>query len=121
MKKNILIALFLIFNINCFGNYSCQAKKAQQEYLNRLIIIERFINLNGKKSDIEGDGDLLNEAVEFMERITGIHSNSITGFEILYIPNKKNFIDWKNWYKKNKKLLYWDKTEKKVKVLNRNR
>lgn len=114
--KNYYLNLFsiitLLFSIsNCSSNNFKQNNKAQSEFLLNIKIIEKFILDKGTNNT-----EILDSAVLFLERITNIESEKYEGFELYYFPNEQNLKDWKDWYKKNKKRLYWDEKENKVKV-----
>jgi hypothetical protein len=113
MKKAIYLIFILFANIN-FGQVQ-SINKAQQIYLENLKIINEFI---ANKGDIN-DGEIVDNSIDFLEEITKIKSDFIPAYEIIYTPSEQNLKDWKNWYKKNKKLLYWDEEENKVKVRKR--
>ncbi|MDR0229360.1 MAG: hypothetical protein LBI72_09890 [Flavobacteriaceae bacterium] len=72
---------------------------------------------------IEGNYDkryskttIYSEDYDFIYAITGVQSEYIEGIELLYTPSKKSLKIWKRWYKYNKDKLYWDESEKKVKL-----
>lgn len=114
--KNFYLTPFLLIailfsSISCSSNNFKQKNKAQKEYLLKIAIIEKFVTT--KRSD---DTQTLDSAIEFMENITNIKSEFIPGYEISLVPSEQNLKDWKNWYNKNKKRLYWDEKEQKVKL-----
>ena len=55
-------------------------------------------------------------AIDFLEKITHIKCDRTEDFAHLPEPSKKNYWAWKKWFEKNKKRLYWDKKERKVKL-----
>ena len=119
--KNIFKIIFLLFSIFLLSftckNYQDKSKnKAQREYLLNIKVVETFIKK--KRKDVE---DPLDEAVIFLQGLTGIESDFIPGWEPFVIPSSQNLKDWKDWYKKNKEKLYWDNKEKAVKVRNLNK
>lgn len=106
-----LLIIFLFTGISCNSKNFKQNNKAQKEYLLNIEIIEKFIVDKGTSNS-----EILDSAILFMETVTNIKSDFIPGYEITLVPNEKNLKDWKDWYKKNKKRLYWDENEQKVKV-----
>ncbi len=59
---------------------------------------------------------IYSEDYDFIYAITGIQSEYEEGVDLLYTPSKENLKDWSKWFKYNKDKLYWDETEKKVKI-----
>lgn len=114
MKKlhfeHFLLIFILILNTSC-SSHSKQNNKAQIEFLLKLEIIEKFLIEKGTNN-----GEILDNAILFIESLTNIKSDFIPGKEIMLVPSEKNLNDWKKWYKRNKKCLYWDEKEQKVKL-----
>ncbi len=108
-KKGILLLVLLSINFIC--NSNTQDDKSRKVYLSNLKVIERFI-LNKRTNKAES----LDGAVLFMERITNIQSDFVPGYEITFVPTIQNLKDWQNWYKYNRKHLYWSEKEQMVKI-----
>lgn len=109
--KLLLSILFLVATITNYGNIQIKKNKAQKEYLKNLHIIQDCI-YKGKKVP----GEVFDSAIFFLETTTNIKSNYSYGQEVFAIPNEQNIKDWKNWYKRNKTLLYWDQNDQRAKV-----
>jgi len=60
----------------------------------------------------------LNYLNKFFIDLTAINEIRIDENCDCMLPNKVNVIEWQNWFKKNKHLLYWDDTEQKIKLPN---
>jgi hypothetical protein len=75
-----------------------------------------ILNCKTTRKDSRGSGEILDNAILFIESLTNIKSDFIPGKEIMLVPSDKNLIDWKKWFKRNKKYLYWDEKEQKVKL-----
>lgn len=115
LTLNVLVAILAFF---CF---SCNPKltktqvnnKAQDVFINKVKVVELFL----KEQYIEEYKDL-EEAIDFFQETTNIQSDVKYQVEKFYTPTEKNLQDWKNWYKINKDLLYWDEKEQKIKLNN---
>ncbi|MCZ8167826.1 MAG: hypothetical protein ACK5RV_00685 [Flavobacterium sp.] len=105
-----LLLFILLLNV-CCSSYTKQDYKAQKEFLQKLEIIEKFLLEKGTSN-----GEILDNAVEFIESLTNIKSDFIPGKEITLVPSEQNLKDWKKWYEKNKKRMFWDEKEQKVKL-----
>ena len=57
-------------------------------------------------------------AAKFLEEQSGIKCDKEQTYDGMYIPSRKNLKDWKAWYRKNKKSMYWDEKLGKVKIRN---
>lgn len=106
-----LLLLYLLSTVTNYGNVQIKKNKAQKEYLNNLHIIQDCM-YKGKKVS----GEVFDGAIFFLETTTNIKSNYSYGHEAFATPTEQNIKDWKNWYKRNKNLLYWDQNEQRVKV-----
>jgi hypothetical protein len=104
-----LSIVILFSSISCISNKFKQNNKAQKEYLLNIEIVEKFIIEKGTNNT-----ETLNNSVLFLERITKIKSEKYEGFDLYYFPSEQNLKDWKDWFNKNKKSLYWDEKEQKV-------
>ena len=103
MKKAII--LLLLFGVN-YASYS--QNKAEKIFKNHIRVIE---NLTDEKVIYD-----LDSTISFLENLTGIKSEIYPGFTITYAPSEQNLKDWKSWFEKNKKRLYWDAKSEKVKL-----
>ncbi len=108
MRKTIYLILVIV--IFACTNQKQVENRAQAIFNNNILVIEKYL----KGETIEGTG--LNDSVLFLEGLTGIKSDIFEGIDKLLDPTEKNLQDWKNWYKNNKNLIYWDEKEKKVRL-----
>ena len=111
MKKIVYVLFFIGSIYACKTHYTLFDNKAQQIFKKNIEIIKKEINMKPFKEYKE-----LEDAVLFLENITGIESIKSDGFIDMSEPSKGNLLDWKEWYKNNKNLLYWDENDKKVKL-----
>ena len=84
--------------------------KAEIAFNDNIKVVEKYL----QGETIKGTG--LDDSVIFFEELTNIKSNIFEGIDKLLDPTEKNLQDWKDWYKKNKHLVYWDEREQKVKL-----
>ncbi len=109
--KNGSFLMFILMIVSCrSATAQVNTHSPQRIFEEKIVIIERFF------TDAYTDGKKITEAAKFLEDVTGIKSDIDYGEPPLISPSKNNLKDWKAWYKKNKKLLYWDEKEEKVKV-----
>ncbi|MGH7596880.1 MAG: hypothetical protein ACREOI_11050 [bacterium] len=70
--------------------------------------------LAGKYRDRAYPIERLQEAINFMESVTGILSKA-EGTDIGRIDVKQDdIVNWKNWYTQNKHKLQWDEAKKRI-------
>jgi hypothetical protein len=105
MKASIYISLLLLI-VSCKSTLS--QNSPQKIFQNHISVVEQLL----KGEEVSN----LKTTIEFLEEITNIKSEVDIGWEIMYSPSEQNLKDWKTWYRNNKKLLYWDEKENKVKV-----
>jgi len=88
-----------------------QDKKACKIFNNHLAVINDRVN----KKPWQNLGEV-NVAINSLEAITGITSQSDGNYFGRYYPTLEDYEKWSAWFKENSLRLYWDKKEKKVKV-----
>lgn len=113
MKKlNIFLccALFLIFSCK---SIDYRIVRARAEYKKDLRLVKRHVD--GKTIDkvIE-----LNKSVRNLERLSSIKSHMEEGFENSIMPTKGNYIDWQQWYKDNKNIIFWNEEHNRIESLD---
>lgn len=104
--KKIYFIFLLVITTSCKSYTSFN--NSRKIFKSHIKVIERLFK-----------GDTINnleESIKFLEEITNIKSEINPGFVNTFEPSEETLKKWKFWYKKNKRFLYWDEYEKKVKV-----
>lgn len=109
--------IFMMLIACCFAS-SCIAAsqnltKAHFEIKSRLEIIENYLK------DVNSDPALKRiEAINFLEDLTKIESESDGNDLGKLNPTKNDLQKWTNWYSINKSKIYWSVKDNKVHVRN---
>jgi len=85
-------------------------KKACKYVQERISLIEKFHNLE------DGFSIELKSASIFLSEITNLESKSGYSYRSIGTTEENDLSMWKNWFEKNKHLLYWDDQLKTVRV-----
>ncbi|MCA6069501.1 hypothetical protein JI747_020275 [Chryseobacterium sp. RG1] len=112
--KLLLIFCFFITNNSC-KSIDNRVIKAQDEYKKNLNIVKMFID--GKVIKNVND---LEKASKSLSDLSNIESHKDKGFEFSITPTKGNYIDWKQWYKDNKNIIFWNDKTSRIEVLDLN-
>jgi|LakMenE18May11ns_1017448.scaffolds.fasta_scaffold9512324_1 hypothetical protein len=104
--KRIILLIVLVAS-SCKGAFS--QVSPDTIFQKKLLVIEE--SFNGKPMD----GKKLIDAVNFLQNLTGIKSDIDREYDAIISPSEKNLEDWRAWYNKNRKDLYWDEKEQMVK------
>jgi len=109
-KIRMLLLLSIVFFSSCSSS-ECNDEKACTFFTEQMNVIEASI-----KGDDSLNVESINTAILNLEEITNITSSSDGNYLGRFNPSKKDFKNWRDWYKSNKHRLYWDDKEKKVKL-----
>jgi hypothetical protein len=100
----------------CLSTEKSRIKKAQEEFLRSLDVVGDRMRVG------KGSLDEFNQAVDILEKVTGIKGHREHQFLTDYFKPellKPDYEKWKDWYEKNKDKLYWDEKQKKIIVKNK--
>jgi hypothetical protein len=97
MKK----ATFYITLFVTVGLFSCNMPKATKLMVSNLRIIERKVN-----RDTTLNLNEVEPAINFLEKATGIASQSDGNFIGRYQPTKTDYLRWSKWFKENRSKIY---------------
>ena len=111
--KNSLQFFFTIIILSSCSSYN-NLNKSQTIYISHLNKIEYFVKNKDREISLDLGG--LFPSIKLLENLTKIKSDLSESFESFPIPTRKNFKQWRNWYKINKDKLYFDETERIIKV-----
>ncbi len=114
------IYLAILFSSYCYAQkVESTNKEAKNIYKKHLSIIDQYLDLFETKDTIVKIDDHIakgfDSAITFLEKTTAIESDIFSSFDRLYEPSKENYKDWKAWYKLNRKELFLDSGEVKIK------
>ncbi len=121
--NQLIGALLLVIFINCGANNNQEYDEIKYEKLknNNDISLEILNQLDFIEKQLErkknGKSYTFTNA-EVLSNLTGIKAE-ISGLGTLgnsYEVSEAVLDKWKNWFEKNKHLLYWDRIEQKIKV-----
>jgi hypothetical protein len=87
-----------------------KAQNAQELFRKNLSVFDDIEK--GKSFSL----NMIYESRAFLIDLTGIKYQMEKEFEMPIFPPKKTIKEWKNWFEKNKNNLYWDDSDKKVKL-----
>ena len=96
---------------------SCKSTLQDKSMLQKVFGYHIGVVENFNESRYIDDDSSLRRSIDFLERTTKIKSEFTEQYVMLYTPSKKNIKDWKKWFKKNQKTLYWDEKNGEVKPL----
>jgi len=118
--KTVCICLVIFFSSYCSAQKVAPTyKNASKIYKQHLSIIDQYLDLFKTKDTIISIDDHIakgfDDAIIFLEKIPSIESDIFSSFDRLHEPSKENYRDWKAWYKLNRKKLYLDSGEVKIK------
>ncbi len=102
--------VFIVICTSCKSTK--EIDKANQVFNEKIELIQNFVRLRMDTIN----GEKLYSDILFLEQLTGIKADVTQSFDPIYNPSFKNLKAWKEWYKANKHLMYWDDTEQKVKL-----
>jgi len=110
MIKYFLFACLFFFSCSNIQDKS----KIETVFNNNIEVIEDFVGT--VKDSI--DNKKLRESIAFIEQLTGLECDTSESFFPVDEPSSNNLIEWKEWYRKNHHLLYWDKIDNEIKKKN---
>ena len=90
---------------------SCKAQIATKIMKENLHVIEMKVHHDSTLNFNE-----IEPAIIFLEQTTGIKSESNMNYIGRYQPTLNDFNKWSSWFRSNRKRLYWDDVEKKVRI-----
>lgn len=105
--KAIFSVILLLFYLT--SSWMFQDKKACQLFSKNLDIIKQRVD--GKKKQHLED---VNEAINFLEELTGIPSHSNGNYFGRFDPTEEDYTAWSYWFKLNGSRIYWDEKTQKV-------
>jgi len=109
--KNLILIAAIVFSILSFSKDKIDVDKKACKYVQeRISLIEKFHNLE------EGYSLELILASKFLSEITNFNSKSGHSYKAIGVTKENDLRTWKNWFEKNKHLLYWDNQLKTVRV-----
>ncbi|MBT2620289.1 hypothetical protein [Chryseobacterium sp. ISL-6] len=114
-KYRLLLILGFYIFINSCKSADYRTLRAQDEYKKKLKIIKMFLD----EKVIKNVSDL-DTASSVLSDLSTIESHKDKGFEFSIMPTKGNYIDWKQWYKENKNIIFWGEEKSKIEVLDFN-
>jgi hypothetical protein len=88
---------------------STDAQKIDSVFAYNFSLLDSFM-----KNEETETGHATNQAMIFMEKITGIKSDGIMTYVGKLTFSKENLVAWHKWYEENMNRLRWSKTERKV-------
>ena len=114
MKGKIRIGVLLLFLVTSSVYSQTTDKKVHKIFVKNIKLVENFYN------NIDGYSLELKSASVFLTKLTNIKSNALYSYEGLGTLSASDVTDWKNWYIKNKHLLYWDDKSKTIRLNGQN-
>ena len=109
--RAIYITILLIVNICGINNAQCIDDKACNIFTHNLEIAIKYSKFDGTKINEDMD-----EVIHFLEKITGIESESELGYSGYDPPTQSDIEKWGKWFETNKHILYWDGESKSVRL-----
>lgn len=105
---NIVKVLVFVFLLGCGSNNKLD-KTACEVFENRLLVVKNFVDGRDADSSLRRT-----EAIDFLENLTGIESESDRGYVGKLNPTSNDYREWLGWYKANQKKIYWNTEKQKV-------
>lgn len=107
-----MIKYLLFTSLFLFSCSSVQEKsKIETVFNNNIEVIEDFIG--AEKDSI--DSKKLRESIAFLEQLTQLECDTNESYLPVDEPSSNNLIEWKEWYRQNHYLLYWDNIDNEIK------
>ncbi|NQY29192.1 MAG: hypothetical protein HRT69_06955 [Flavobacteriaceae bacterium] len=110
MRDKIRIGVLLVLFMSCNVYSQTTERKVQKLFTKNIKIVENFYKNKGGYS-LE-----LKSASIFLTKLTNIKPNALYSYEGLGTLSASDVTDWKNWYTKNKHVLYWDDKSKSIRI-----
>lgn len=99
MKNILAIASFLIL-IGCWQAESSSIQKKADQHLEVIYHLSMVDSIEGKYKNIN-----YAKSISFWEDISGIKAQNKGGYYGRMPPTRKDYLNWKLWYDKNKEKL----------------
>jgi len=110
MRGKIRIGVLLLLFVSCNMFSQTSERKVQKLFSKNIKLVENFYK------NIDGYSLELKSASKFLVELTKIKPLGLYTYKGLGVLSEADVTDWKNWYKKNKHLLYWDDKSKSIRV-----
>jgi len=112
MRGKIRIGVLVLVFVSCNLYSQTSERKVQKFFSKNIKLVENFYK------NIDGYSLELKSASTFLVELTKIKPLGVYTYKGLGVLSESDVTDWKNWYKSNKHLLYWDEKLKTVRIHN---
>ena len=109
MKSKSILTLVIIFLFFAIASAQKIDSFACKKIENHLEVIDKY--LKNKNSDPSRRRVI---AIEFLTILTGIPSESDGNYFGQSSPTQKDYNKWSEWYKRNRRYVYWDSKQQAV-------